>query len=172
MFLDKSNIKSTLSLLCYLSSFFCCWKEFSCLDRARNYTSRNVASALLSPNTSAHYISLPLFLDPLLLFHDHQYVSPLHAQPQYTSVRNKRSERAWTPSEKWIPSSDVGGRGMAHVTLGFRVFWCAFFGIMIGHFQVWLDMLLSSPFPIPPTDPVTHVLPPSSAKLPLRTLSC
>lgn len=166
MFLDKSKIKSSVFLL-LLEGVFLSWPSKIEKEGIIGAETSLQLSCLPTPALITYHCLSSSTL--LLLFHDHHYVSLLHAQPQH-HLRKKQKIGEGMDSEKWIPSSDVGGRGMANVTLGFRVFWCAFFGIMIGHFQVWLDML-SSPFPIPPTDPVTHVLHPL-AKLPLRTLSC
>ncbi|RWW25632.1 hypothetical protein GW17_00010021 [Ensete ventricosum] len=66
-----------------------------------------------------------------------------HTQPAYTSIRKTKRSR------KWIPLRSAGGEGMDHVTLGVG---CAFFGIMIGHIQVWLARHVIPPFSRPNAD--------------------
>lgn len=120
-----------------------------CSQKAGNYKCRNVCAALV-PHPS---FSLLLHRHPFVSFLPHTYTrnqrTPHTRMPPVPTPPYETKEREGTDNKKWIPLSSAGGEGMDHVTLGVG---CAFFGIMIGHFQVWLARHVIPPFPRPNTD--------------------
>lgn len=111
-----------------------------------------VPKRLCSAHSSSQLLP-PLAPSPVCL------ISPthIHTQPAdtshtdapcpNTSIRNKRTRGH--RQQEVDPFEQCWREGMDHVTLGVG---CAFFGIMIGHFQVWLARHVIPPFPRPNTD--------------------